>query len=95
VAVALRTPTQNAEEIKMLHACALTQLADVNEMIDVPSIGDRPSRQISKQNLAEIIEPRYEELMLYIINIQFATPYALNNILCRAHTASYHMHFCF
>lgn len=66
VAVALRTPTQNAEEIKMLHACALTQLADVNEMIDVPSIGDRPSRQISKQNLAEIIEPRYEELMLLV-----------------------------
>jgi len=66
VAVALRTPTQNAEEIKKLHACALTQLADVNEMIDVPSIGDRPSRQISKQNLAEIIEPRYEELMLLV-----------------------------
>jgi len=66
VAVALRTPTQNAEEIKMSHACALTQLADVNEMIDVPSIGDRPSRQISKQNLAEIIEPRYEELMLLV-----------------------------
>ncbi len=66
VAVALRTPTQSAEEIKKLHACALTQLADVNEMIDVPSIGDRPSRQISKQNLAEIIEPRYEELMLLV-----------------------------
>jgi cell division protein FtsA len=66
VAVALRTPTQNAEEIKKLHACALTQLADINEMIDVPSIGDRPSRQISKQNLAEIIEPRYEELMLLV-----------------------------
>ncbi|MDF1582887.1 MAG: cell division protein FtsA [Methyloprofundus sp.] len=66
VAVALRTPTQNAEEIKILHACALTQLADVNEMIDVPSIGDRPSRKISKQNLAEIIEPRYEELMLLV-----------------------------
>lgn len=66
VAVALRTPTQNAEEIKVSHACALTQLADVNEMIDVPSIGDRPSRQISKQNLAEIIEPRYEELMLLV-----------------------------
>jgi len=66
VSVALRTPTQCAEEIKILHACALTQLADVNEMIDVPSIGDRPSRKISKQNLAEIIEPRYEELMLLV-----------------------------
>ncbi len=66
VAVALRTPTQHAEEIKKAHACALTQLADVNEIIEVPSIGDRPSRNISKQNLAEIIEPRYEELMLLV-----------------------------
>jgi cell division protein FtsA len=66
VAVALRTPTQSAEEIKKSYACALTQLADTDEMIDVPSIGDRPSRKISKQNLAEIIEPRYEELMLLV-----------------------------
>jgi len=66
IAVALRTPTQNAEQIKREHACALTQLADANEMIDVASIGDRPSRKISKQNLAEIIEPRYEELMLLV-----------------------------
>ncbi|HIG64841.1 MAG TPA: cell division protein FtsA [Methyloprofundus sp.] len=66
VAVALRTPTQNAEQIKREHGCALTQLADANEMIDVASIGDRPSRKISKQNLAEIIEPRYEELMLLV-----------------------------
>ena len=66
IAVALRTPTKNAEEIKRAHACALTQLADANEMIDVASIGDRPSRKISKQNLAEIIEPRYEELMLLV-----------------------------
>ncbi|NOR81855.1 MAG: cell division protein FtsA [Methyloprofundus sp.] len=66
VAVALRTPTQSAEEIKRAYACALTQLADAEEMIDVSSIGDRPPRKISKQNLAEIIEPRYEELMLLV-----------------------------
>lgn len=66
IAVALRTPTLNAEEIKRKHACALTQLASVDETISVPSIGDRASRQISKQNLAEIIEPRYEELMLLV-----------------------------
>ncbi len=66
VAVALRTPTQSAEEIKRLHGYALTQLADAEEMIEVPSIGDRPPRHISKQNLAEIIEPRYEELMLLV-----------------------------
>ncbi|NOR80717.1 MAG: cell division protein FtsA [Methyloprofundus sp.] len=66
VAVALRTPTQSAEEIKRAYACALTQLANAEEMIDVSSIGDRPPRKISKQNLAEIIEPRYEELMLLV-----------------------------
>jgi cell division protein FtsA len=66
IAVALRTPTVNAEEIKRQHACALTQLANVEDSIEVPSIGDRPPRRISKQNLAEIIEPRYEELMLLV-----------------------------
>lgn len=66
IAVALRTPTKNAEEIKKTHACALTQLADGQQMIDVPSIGDREPRKISVQNLAEIVEPRYEELMLLI-----------------------------
>ena len=62
IAVALRTPTVNAEEIKRTYACALTQLASVDGVIEVPSIGDRPPRKISTQNLAEIIEPRYEEL---------------------------------
>ncbi|MGH8474984.1 MAG: cell division protein FtsA [Methylococcales bacterium] len=63
IAVALRTPTQHAEEIKVKYACALTQLASLEETIEVHSIGDRPVRRISKQNLAEIVEPRYEELM--------------------------------
>ncbi|NJD08288.1 MAG: cell division protein FtsA [Methylococcaceae bacterium] len=66
IAVALRTPTQHAEEIKIKHACALTQLANLDDTIEVPSIGDRPTRQISKQNLAEIVEPRYEELLLLV-----------------------------
>ncbi len=66
IAVALRTPTKSAEEIKIKHACALTQLADLNDTIDVPSIGDRPPRRISRQNLAEIVEPRYEELMMLV-----------------------------
>lgn len=66
IAVALRTPTQFAEEIKMKHACALTQLADLDDTIEVPSIGDRPPRRISRQNLAEIVEPRYEELLLLV-----------------------------
>ncbi len=66
IAVALRTPTQHAEEIKIKHACALTQLAKLEETIEVPSIGERPTRQISKLNLAEIVEPRYEELLLLV-----------------------------
>ncbi|NOU20327.1 MAG: cell division protein FtsA [Methyloglobulus sp.] len=66
IAVALRTPTVNAEEIKRKYACALTQLASVDGVIEVASIGDRPPRKISTQNLAEIIEPRYEELMLLV-----------------------------
>ena len=66
IAVALRTPTQHAEDIKIKHACALTQLADLEYTIEVPSIGDRSPRQISRQNLAEIVEPRYEELMILV-----------------------------
>lgn len=66
IAVALRTPTQNAEQIKQKFACALTQLANTEQLIEVPSIGDRAPRKISVQNLAEIIEPRYEELMLLV-----------------------------
>ncbi len=66
IAVALRTPAQYAEEIKIKYACALTQLARLDETIEVPSIGERPSRQISRLNLAEIVEPRYEELLLLV-----------------------------
>jgi len=63
IAVALRTPTQNAEEIKIKYACALTQLASANETIEVPSVGDRPPRRLARHTLAEVVEPRYEELL--------------------------------
>ncbi|MFI3136483.1 MAG: cell division protein FtsA [Methylococcaceae bacterium] len=66
IAVALRTPTQNAEDIKRKYACALTQMANIEESIEVASIGERPPRRISSQNLAEIIGPRYEELLLLV-----------------------------
>lgn len=62
IAVALRTPTQNAEEIKVEHACALAQLANSDETVEVPSVGNRPLRRMSRQTLAEVVEPRYEEL---------------------------------
>lgn len=63
IAVALRTPTQNAEEIKIKYACALRQLANPDETIEVPSVGERAARQLSRQTLAEVVEPRYEELL--------------------------------
>ena len=63
IAVALRTPTHHAEEIKIKFGCALTQLASADETIEVPSIGERPPRRLSRHTLAEVIEPRYEELL--------------------------------
>jgi cell division protein FtsA len=62
IAVALRTPTQHAEEIKKKYGCALTQLATSDESIEVPSVGDRPPRRLARQTLAEVVEPRIEEL---------------------------------
>jgi cell division protein FtsA len=63
IAVALRTPTQYAEEIKIKYACALRQLADPGETIEVPGVGERPARRLSRQTLASVVEPRYEELL--------------------------------
>jgi cell division protein FtsA len=62
IAMALRTPTAEAELIKVRQGVALRQLADPNEMIEVPGIGDRGPRVMSRQTLAEVIEPRVEEL---------------------------------
>jgi len=62
IAMALRTPTKEAEDIKVRYGCALRQLADPSEMIEVPGVGERGARQLSRQTLAEVIEPRVEEL---------------------------------
>ena len=66
IAMALRTPTPHAEEIKIKYACALAQLASADEVIKVPSVGDRPPRDLSCQALAEVVEPRYDELFSLI-----------------------------
>jgi cell division protein FtsA len=63
IAVALRTPTQYAEDLKIRYACALRQLAAEDETIEVPSVGDREPRRLARQTLAEVVEPRYEELL--------------------------------
>ena len=62
IAMTLRTPTKEAEELKLRHGCALRQLADPKDIIEVPGVGDRPPRKLSRQTLAEVIEPRIEEL---------------------------------
>ena len=66
IAVSMRTPTHHAEEIKIRYACALSQLANADETIEVPSVGERPPRRLARQTLAEIVEPRYEELFCLI-----------------------------
>ncbi|MEO1767474.1 cell division protein FtsA [Thiobacter aerophilum] len=62
IAMALRTPTKEAEDLKRAHGCALRQLASPTDMVNVPSVGERGARQLSRQTLAEVIEPRVEEL---------------------------------
>ena len=62
VAVAFRTPTQSAEDIKIKFGCALRQLADARESVEVPGVDGREARQLSIQTLAEVIEPRVVEL---------------------------------
>ena len=68
IAMALRTPTQYAEDLKVRYACALTQLAGVDEFIKVPGVGDKPDRELSRQTLAEVVEPRYDELFKLVLS---------------------------
>ncbi|HXC61318.1 MAG TPA: cell division protein FtsA [Nitrospiria bacterium] len=62
IAIGLRTPTNEAEKIKIRYGCALSNLVREDETIEVPSVGGRPTRVLSRQLLAEIIEPRAEEI---------------------------------
>jgi cell division protein FtsA len=62
IAMALRTPTEHAEELKIKYACALSQLASPDDLIKVPGVGDRAPRELSRQSLADVVEPRYDEL---------------------------------
>lgn len=62
VAMALRTPTQDAEEIKVRHGLAVTRMANPQQTIEVPGVGDRPPKKLSRETLAGVIEPRVSEL---------------------------------
>jgi cell division protein FtsA len=68
IAMALRTPTQAAESIKIGHACALPELANANDMIDVACVSDRPERKISAKTIADVVCARFEELFLLVRN---------------------------
>ena len=63
IAMALRTPTREAEDIKCKFGCALADLADPEDVIDVAGVDDRPSRKLSRRALADVIQPRVEELL--------------------------------
>jgi cell division protein FtsA len=66
VAVGLRTPAAEAEDLKRRYGCALTALVGAEETVDVPSVGGRKPRQLSRQILSEIIQPRLEEIFTLV-----------------------------
>ncbi|HKZ07559.1 MAG TPA: cell division protein FtsA [Methylomirabilota bacterium] len=66
IAVGLRTPTSDAEDLKKRYGCALTALVREDETVDVPSVGGRKPRQLSRQILSEIIQPRVEEIFTLV-----------------------------
>ena len=63
IAQALRTPTSQAEEIKQKHGCSVAEFTKDDETIEVMGVGGRPPRELSRRSLAEIVEPRYVELL--------------------------------
>jgi cell division protein FtsA len=66
IAVALRTPTKYAEEIKIEHGCALSMLTDNTATFEVPGVAHRQAKDLSAKALAEVIEARYEELFALV-----------------------------
>jgi len=66
IAVAFRTPAQYAEQIKLKYGCALPEMVQHDPGIEVPGVGDTPPRRLSRQMLAEVMRPRYEELFRYV-----------------------------
>ncbi|NLZ11428.1 MAG: cell division protein FtsA [Alcaligenaceae bacterium] len=69
IAAMLRTPTPDAEEIKLRFGIAKQVLANPEEHIEVPGLGDRPNRQVKRQALGAVIEPRVEELFTFVQQI--------------------------
>ncbi|MDX3772541.1 cell division protein FtsA [Chromatiaceae bacterium AAb-1] len=67
IAKIFRTPLSHAEEIKVQYACALRSMVGKEESIEVPSVGGRASRSMSRHTLAEVVEPRYQELFELVL----------------------------
>lgn len=76
IAVGLRTPTAEAERIKQKYGCAMSTLVDPEETIEVPGVGGRPSREVPRQDLCTIIEPRVEEIFSMVQRKLAETGYA-------------------
>ncbi|STX92456.1 cell division protein FtsA [Legionella londiniensis] len=68
IAVALRTPSKSAEAIKLSYGCALAELANASQMIEVLSVNERPGRKISAKMLSDVVSARYEELFMLVRN---------------------------
>jgi cell division protein FtsA len=76
IAIGLRTPVEQAEEIKKSYGCALSGLVDSDEMIKVPGVGGREPKEISRRVLSAIIEPRAEEIFSLILREMKKTNYS-------------------
>lgn len=75
ISMGLRTPMEEAEKIKKRYGCSLTSMVRKDETIEVPSVGGRKPRILSRQTLAEIIEPRVEEILSLVHNEVLRTGY--------------------
>jgi cell division protein FtsA len=75
ISMGLRTPAEEAEKIKIRYGCALTSMVRKDDTIEVPSVGGRKPRVLSRYTLAEIIEPRVEEILALVQNEILRTGY--------------------
>jgi cell division protein FtsA len=76
IAMGLRTPVEEAEKIKIRYGCSLVSMVRKDETIEVPSVGGRKPRVLSRQTLAEIIEPRVEEMLTFVYDEVVRAGYA-------------------
>jgi cell division protein FtsA len=68
IAVALRTPTQSAEDVKLKYGAVFTESGHDEEWIEVPGVGERPRKRITKKALADVMHSRYEELFRLVLS---------------------------